>query len=34
LMQASAVIATLVYDIANSDEAMPRKPLPSPIGAK
>jgi Zn-dependent M28 family amino/carboxypeptidase len=28
LMQASAVIATLVYDIANSDELMPRKPLP------
>ncbi len=28
LMQASAVIATLVYDIANQDEEMPRKPLP------
>lgn len=30
LMQASAVIATLVYDIANYGENMPRKPLPSP----
>src|SRR5437764_1080193 len=29
LMQASAVIATLVYDIANYEEEMPRKPLPS-----
>ena len=28
LMQASAVIATLVYDIANRDAAFPRKPLP------
>jgi carboxypeptidase Q len=27
LMQASAVIATLVYDIANRDEMFPRKPL-------
>ena len=25
LMQASAVIATLVYDIANRDEMVPRK---------
>lgn len=30
LMQASAVIATLVCDIANRDEAFPRKPLPKP----
>ncbi len=29
LMQASAVIATFVYDIANDDEEMPRKPLPT-----
>jgi carboxypeptidase Q len=29
LMQASAVIATLVYDIANDDGTMPRKPLPA-----
>ncbi len=28
LMQASAVIATLVYDFANRPEPMPRKPLP------
>ena len=28
LMQASAVIASLVYDLANRDETMPRKPLP------
>jgi len=30
LMQASAVIATLVYDIANRDEMFPRNPLPPP----
>jgi Zn-dependent M28 family amino/carboxypeptidase len=30
LMQASAVIATLVYDIANRDEMFPRKVLPEP----
>lgn len=30
LMQASAVIATLVYDIANRNEMFPRKPLPRP----
>lgn len=30
LMQASAVIATLVCDIANREEAFPRKPLPKP----
>jgi Zn-dependent M28 family amino/carboxypeptidase len=29
LMQASAIIATLAYDIANSDEKFPRKPLPA-----
>ncbi len=29
LMQASAVIATLVYDFANRPEPMPRKPLPA-----
>ena len=28
LMQASAVIASLVYDLANNEETMPRKPLP------
>jgi hypothetical protein len=28
LMQASAIIATMVYDIANRDEMFPRKPLP------
>jgi hypothetical protein len=34
LMQASAVIATLVYDVANYDEEMPRKSLPSGTAAK
>jgi hypothetical protein len=34
LMQASAVIATLVYDIANYAEEMPRKPLPSATQTK
>ncbi len=29
LMQASAIIATMVYEIANSPEMFPRKPLPS-----
>jgi Zn-dependent M28 family amino/carboxypeptidase len=32
LMQASAIIATLTYEIANREEPMPRKPLPMPIG--
>ena len=32
LMQASAVITTLVYDFANRDEMVPRKPLPIPPG--
>jgi hypothetical protein len=32
LMQASAIIATMVYDIANSDDKFPRKPLPEPAG--
>jgi hypothetical protein len=32
LMQASAVIATLVYDIANRDEFVPRKPEPPAEG--
>lgn len=32
LMQASAVIATLVYDLANRDEFVPRKPMPAPLG--
>jgi carboxypeptidase Q len=34
LMQASAVIATLVYEIANYDQEMPRKPLPTALEAK
>ena len=34
LMQASAVIATLVYDIANKPEMFPRKPLPEAPGSK
>lgn len=31
LMQASAVIAGVVYNIANRDAAFPRKPLPKPL---
>ncbi|HLH01848.1 MAG TPA: M20/M25/M40 family metallo-hydrolase [Bryobacteraceae bacterium] len=34
LMQASAIIATLVYDIANKPEMFPRKPLPEAAPAK
>lgn len=30
LMQASAIIATIVYEAANQDEKFPRKPLPKP----
>jgi Zn-dependent M28 family amino/carboxypeptidase len=30
LMQASAVIASLVYDAANRPEMLPRRPLPKP----
>jgi Zn-dependent M28 family amino/carboxypeptidase len=30
LMQASAIIATLVFDIANDDAKFPRKPMPEP----
>jgi len=29
-MQASAVIASVVYDAANRSEMLPRKPLPKP----
>ncbi len=32
LMQASAVIATLVYDLANRDRFVPRKPMPAALG--
>jgi carboxypeptidase Q len=31
LMQASAIIATMVYDIANRPEMFPRKPLPATV---
>ena len=36
LMQASAIIATLVYDIANRDQPFPRKALPAaaPVAKK
>jgi hypothetical protein len=34
LMQASAVIASLVYDTANRPELLPRKPLPAPQPAR
>jgi hypothetical protein len=30
LMQAAAVIATVVYEAANRPEMLPRKPLPGP----
>jgi hypothetical protein len=30
LMQAAAVIASVVYDAANRSEMLPRKPLPKP----
>lgn len=32
MMQASAVIATLVYDLANRDQFVPRKPMPAASG--
>lgn len=32
LMQASAIIATLAYDLANRDQFVPRKPMPEPLG--
>jgi hypothetical protein len=31
LMQASAIIASMVYEAANRPEKLPRKPLPSPV---
>jgi carboxypeptidase Q len=31
LMQASAIIASFVYNTANRDEMLPRKPLPKPV---
>jgi Zn-dependent M28 family amino/carboxypeptidase len=34
LMQASAIIASLVYDTANRPELLPRKPLPAPQPAR
>jgi hypothetical protein len=34
LMQASAVIASVVYHAANRDELLPRKPLPKPLPPK
>jgi Zn-dependent M28 family amino/carboxypeptidase len=34
LMQASAVIATLVYDFANRDQPLPRKLMPAPEPGK
>ena len=30
-MQASAIIASLVYNAANREEKLPRKPLPDPL---
>jgi Zn-dependent M28 family amino/carboxypeptidase len=34
LMQAAAVVATLVYEAANRPELFPRKPLPAPLPPK
>jgi hypothetical protein len=34
LMQAAAIVATLVYEAANRAEPFPRKPLPSPLPPK
>ena len=34
LMQASAIVASIVYDAANRAEPMPRKPLPPPLPPK
>jgi Zn-dependent M28 family amino/carboxypeptidase len=34
LMQASAVIASVVYHAANRDELLPRKPMPKPLPPK
>jgi hypothetical protein len=31
LMQASAIVAALVYHAANRQEMLPRKPLPEPL---
>jgi hypothetical protein len=31
LMQASAIIASLVYNAANRAEKLPREPLPDPL---
>ena len=32
LMQASAIIASMVYETANRPDLPPRKPLPKPVG--
>ena len=32
LMQASAIIATLAYDLANREQFVPHKPMPAPLG--
>ena len=34
LMQAAAILASVVYHTANRDELMPRKPLPKPLSEK
>jgi carboxypeptidase Q len=34
LMQAAAIVASVVYDAANRPDPMPRKPLPPPLPAK
>jgi carboxypeptidase Q len=34
LMQASAVLASVVYNTANRSELLPRKPLPKPLPPK
>ena len=34
LMQASAVMATVLYHAANREEKLPRKPLPRPLAER
>jgi hypothetical protein len=34
LMQASAIVASMVYDTANRPDMLPRKPLPEPRRAR
>lgn len=33
MMQNAVIVATFVYQTANRDEKLPRKPLPKPVAA-